>query len=159
MTYSTSVSLLIIFNGVGIPARMLAGHVADRYFGVLNTFIPIVFVNAILAYCWLAVTTQASLYAFVAIYGLFSAGFQSLMPTTVASLTPDIRKTGTRLGMVFSVISVASLTGPPIGGALLTTDGGKYTAPIIWAATSMLVGVCLIVGARAHRYGRSMVKC
>jgi len=153
LSYSHSVTLLIVLNGIGIPARIVAGHVADQYFGPLNTFIPIVLANAILAYCWLAVSDVGSLYAFACFYGLINAAWQSLLPTTIASLTPDLRKTGTRLGMAFSVISLASLTGPPIGGAMIGLDGRGYLAPQLWAATAMLLASLLLAAARVTKYG------
>lgn len=147
-------------NAVGIPSRVAAGYLADRYFGVLNTFIPLLVLTTILAYCWIAVSDKASLYAFVCLNGLVIAAYQSLLPTSVASLTKDIRKTGTRLGMVFTMISFAALLGPPIGGALLSTDDGGYFSAQIWAGTTALVGVCLIAAARVYRYGPSLkLKC
>lgn len=158
-TYSDSVNLLVIMNGIGIPSRIASGHIADRYFGVLNTIIPVAFINVLLIFCWLAVSNRGGLYTFVCLYGLLSAAIQSVIPTTVASLTTDLRKTGTRLGMVFSVISFAALTGPPIGGALLSADGGKYLPAQIWAGASMLLSAFFLMGARVSKYGWKQVKC
>jgi len=160
MSFESSVNLIIAYNAVGVPARLFSGFVADRYFGVLNTFIPYVLVMAILTFCWLAVSSIPGYYVYMCFYGLFSAGFQSLFPTAITSLTPDLRKTGTRLGMAFSMLSFSGLTGPPLGGALLNTDGGRYLAPLIWAGTVMLLGACLTATARCYRYGsRLKVKC
>ena len=36
MSYTDSLNLVIIVNGVGLPARVLPGYIADRYIGVLN---------------------------------------------------------------------------------------------------------------------------
>lgn len=36
MPYTESLNLVIIVNGVGLPARILPGFVADRFIGVLN---------------------------------------------------------------------------------------------------------------------------
>ena len=160
MSFGESVNLLIVYNAVGIPARIFSGLIADRLFGVLNTFIPYVMIQAIIAFCWLGVKSAPGYYVYIAFYGLFSAGFQSLFPTAISSLTPDLRKTGTRLGMAFSMLSIAGLTGPPLGGALLTTDGGRYLAPLIWAGAAMLLGACLTATARCYRYGfRLKTKC
>lgn len=49
---------------------------------------------------------------------------QGLFAAMVASLTDDVKKTGVRMGMIFSVTSLALLTGPPLAGALVQRDGG-----------------------------------
>jgi MFS family permease len=159
LSYSNSIILLIILNGVGIPARVLAGHVADRYLGALNTLIPVLLYVNVLAFCWMGVTSQTSLYIFVSFYGLGLAAFQSLIPTTVARMTKDISKVGTRMGMVFTFLSFASLVGPPIGGALLAADSGVYLYAQAWSGASAAVGTALVLAARIYAFGWKKVKC
>jgi MFS family permease len=159
-SYANSVILLIILNGVGIPARVLAGHLADRYLGVLNTLIPVLLFVNVLAFCWMGVTSQNSFYVFVSFYGLGLAAFQSLIPTSVARMTKDITKIGTRMGMVFTFLSFASLVGPPIGGALLSADQGGYLYAQAWSGASAAVGTSLVVAARVYAFGWKLkVKC
>ncbi|KAG9945681.1 MFS transporter, MCP family, solute carrier family 16, member 10, partial [Aureobasidium melanogenum] len=158
-SYSNSVILLIILNGVGIPARVLAGHVADRYLGALNTLVPVLLYVNILAFCWMGVSSQTSLYVFVSFYGLGLAAFQSLIPTTIARMTKDISKVGTRMGMVFTFLSFASLVGPPIGGALLSAGSGSYIYAQAWSGASAAIGTALVVGARVYTFGWAKVKC
>jgi hypothetical protein len=57
------------------------------------------------------------------------------------------------MGMVFSVVAFASLTGSPIAGALIQADGGKYVGAQVWAATSMLLGAAALTVARLGRTG------
>lgn len=160
LSYSDSVMLLIILNGIGIPARAITGYVADSFFGAFNTFVPILFLNTIFLYYWLAVKDVNSVYVFTCLYGLACAAFQSLFPTTIAQLSDDHSKLGTRLGMAFSVMAFAGLTGPPLGGALLTTDHGGYLPAQIWVGTATLVGTLLIAASRVNKYGWSWkVKC
>lgn len=159
MNYTSSLNLVIILNGVGVPARILPGFLADRYFGVLNTFIPLICINIILLFAWLGVSGIASFYTWTILYGMFAAGWQSLFPTAVASLGTDLSKAGTRLGMAFSTIAFAALVGGPIGGAILQADGGRYTGSIIWAAVSTCIGTCLIIAARVKSKGWGLVKC
>jgi len=110
-----------------------------------------------------AFTPALGLYVFACFYGLSAGAFQCLFPTTVASLNPDLSKNGVRLGMAFSVFSFAGLTGPPIGGALLTTNGGGrggYLAAQLGVGLATVIGACLVVGARVHKVGWSLtVKC
>jgi MFS family permease len=160
MSYTDSLNLVIIVNGVGIPARILPGYLADRYIGVLNTFIPIIIANAILIFAWLGVSNLAGFYTFTVVYGMVAAGFQSLFPTAVGSLSMDLSKAGTRLGMAFSTISFSALVGGPIGGAILQADGRDYRGPIIWAGVSTCCGIVLIIAARVARKGWNLkIKC
>ncbi|KAJ4293560.1 hypothetical protein N0V90_008843 [Kalmusia sp. IMI 367209] len=137
VSYGTSINLVLIMNGMGMPGRLLPGYIADRYLGPYNTIIPWCFITAIILYCWAAVKTEASLYAFTILYGFFSAGFQGLFPAVMASLTKDLSKVGTRNGMGLSVVGFASLTGPPIAGALIQKDNGGYLTAQMWAANQV----------------------
>ncbi len=76
MSYPDSVNLLIIFNGAGVPVRLITGFVADRYFGPLNTMIPLLFINALFALCWIAVRSQPGMYVFATFYGFSAGAFQ-----------------------------------------------------------------------------------
>lgn len=78
--------------------------------------------------------------AFVVIYGIFAAGVQALFPASVAALTDDPRKAGTRIGMSFTVVSIGCVVGPPISGALVSAGDGDFR----WAQT--FCGLVLILG-------------
>ena len=152
LPYTTSTTLVILINGVGFPARIIPPFFADR-FGPLNVLIPSLFSLALITYTWLAINSAAGYYTFTIFYGIVSAAFQCLIPTTVASLTSDLSLVGTRLGMTFATISFAALTGPPIGGALQSLGGGSFVAPQIWAATSSLLCAGLVLTARVKKGG------
>jgi hypothetical protein len=109
MTYTDSLNLIIIINGVAIPSRVLPGFIADRYTGVLNIFIPIILINGLMVFAWLGVTSITGLYAFTVVFGMVAGAFQSLFPTCIGSLSADLGRSGTRLGMAFSVLSVSAL--------------------------------------------------
>jgi MFS family permease len=151
--YTESVNLLLIMNGMGLPGRLIPGYIANRWLGPYNTLIPWVLLTSIIMYCWSAVDTKASLYAFTILYGFFSAGFQGLFPAVMANLTKDHRKLGTRNGMGLSVVGFASLTGPPISGALIQQNHGNYFVAQMWAGTMMLVGTLTIIAGRFYITG------
>ena len=159
VTQTNSINLLLIMNGVGAIGRIVPAYFADHYFGPLNTLIPFTFISALLLYCWAGVSSPAGLIVFGVFYGMFGAGIQSLFPATLTSLTSDIKKTGVRIGMCFSVISFACLTGPPLAGALIQENGGKYLYAQMFAGSSMLVGGATLVAARwvKSRWRREMV--
>lgn len=120
---------------------------SDR-FGPLNVLIPITLVWSIVAFCWLGVSNVTGYYVWTAFYGVCSAAFQCLIPTTVASITPSLDKVGTRMGMAFGIISFATMTGAPVGGALQSADHGDFTGAQIWAACATVVGFSLCFVAR-----------
>ena len=140
-------------NAVGLLGRIAPAIVADRFFGPLNTIVPFVLFSGLLLYCWAAVSSRAGLITFAVIYGLFAAGIQSLFPATLSSLTTDLKKMGVRIGMVFTVISFACLTGPPLAGALVQKDDGGYLYAQMFAGTVMTVGSITLVVARLSRTG------
>ena len=109
---------------------------------------------AIILYCWIGVgDTHSGLYAYAAIYGFFASAIQSLFAVSLAALTDDLDKLGTRMGMVFSIVAFAALTGSPVAGALIQADGGRYLGAQIWAATGMILGAVALAIARIGRTG------
>ncbi|KAF2742052.1 MFS general substrate transporter, partial [Sporormia fimetaria CBS 119925] len=151
VSYSTSVNILMLMNGVGVLGRIVPGFIADQYFGGMNVMIPFVFASAIVLYCWTAVKSTVGLYIFAAVYGFASAGFQGLFPSNLGSLTKDLSKVGTRSGMGFSFAGVAVLVGPPVAGALVQNRG--YVAAQVWAASMIALGGVVLVLARLKLTG------
>ncbi|MCJ1363529.1 hypothetical protein MMC16_002636 [Acarospora aff. strigata] len=153
----TSIKVLMVMNGVGAPGRLIPGFVADRYLGPLNTFLPFVLMASVLLYCWAAVSSVKASYAFAVVYGFFAAGIQSLFLATLSSLTTDPTKTGVRMGMVLTLISLATLTGEPLAGILIQRNAGDYLLAQMFAASSMALGFAVLVTARFAKVG-SMLK-
>jgi MFS family permease len=155
LTYSDSTNLIIVTNGAGILGRLIPAYLADRYFGPLNTIIPLTLGASLMMFCWSAVQSVAGLYAFAVLYGIFSNGVQGLWPSTLSSLTPDLSKTGVRIGMGFTVVSFACLTGPPLGGALIARSHG-YIGAQIWGGLTFLLGAAILVLARFLKTGTTL---
>ncbi|OJJ29707.1 hypothetical protein ASPWEDRAFT_143615 [Aspergillus wentii DTO 134E9] len=150
---SNSLNFIMVLNGVGIIGRIIPSIIGDRVTGMLNIIIPLSFSASLLVYCWAAVTTEVGLYAFAVVYGVLSAALQSLFPATATTMTPSIEKTGTRLGMILSIVGVASLTGPSILGSLIQIDQGEYLYGQLFSATSILIGAISVVAARIAKTG------
>jgi len=128
--------------------RIVPNYIADRYCGPLNILVPVVFVSSTLCFCWIAVSSRGGLYAWAIVYGIVGAAIQSLFPATLSSLTTDLRKAGTRMGQVFSIVSFAVLTGPPIAGELIQKRGGGYEYAQIFAGVDLFIGGCFMIAAR-----------
>jgi predicted MFS family arabinose efflux permease len=150
---SQSISLLLILNGSGIPGRIFPNYISDTWLGPLNTMIPFALTSALMLYTWIAVTSVPGIIAFAVFYGTFSSGLLSLFPAVLASLTPDLNKTGVRLGMIMSCISFACLTGPPIGGALIQRQHGSYVGAQAFFGSLIALGFCFLIAVRYVRTG------
>lgn len=140
ISYVDSLNLLLVLNGVGSIGRLIPNYLADQY-GPINIMIPTAVIAGLCVLCWMAVESVAGLYVWCVFYGLAAGGIQSLFPAGLSSLTTDLRKAGTRLGMAFSIVSFATLIGPPVAGAIITASGGSYKGAQTFA------GVCLLAGA------------
>ncbi|KAF5692086.1 monocarboxylate transporter [Fusarium denticulatum] len=145
---SDSFLILIVINAVGIPGRMISAFLADRLFGAIPVFIPTIFAASLCLYLWSQVSSLTGMFIWVSIFGYFGAAIQSLFPSCCASLTPDLSKAGTRIGMIFSIISFVALTGSPLAGKLMQATGGSYLAAQIWGGSSMVLGMGLLYAAK-----------
>lgn len=147
MSYIDSLNLLLIINAVGIVGRTLPNIIADRC-GTLTVFIPTATASALLMFAWIGISSVDGLYAWASICGIPVGGIQSMFPSALAALTTDLRKQGTRIGMVFTVVSFSVLTGPPIEGALISALRGQYLAAQLFAGASLLLGMFLLIATR-----------
>ncbi|KAI0467311.1 major facilitator superfamily domain-containing protein [Xylaria cf. heliscus] len=147
LSYVDSLNLVLILNGIGIFGRLLPNHLADRY-GPLNMLAPAALLCGITIFAWMVVDTPTKLYVWTSFYGIVAGGIQSLFPAGLSSLTTDPQKQGTRIGMVFTIVSFATLTGNPIAGAIIAADGGRYNGAQAFTGLSLLLGASFIFGAR-----------
>ena len=99
-------------------------------------------------YSWVAVSDLGGFTAFVILYGICSNAVQTLFPSTLSSLTKDLTKMGVRVGMVFTIGSIACLTGPPIAGALIARADGSYKWAQIFGGTTVMLGAVTLLAAR-----------
>lgn len=144
---SQSFIVLMIINVAGISGRIVPAFIADRWIGPLNTYIPQTLGTAICIFAWTAVDSVTGAYIFVAFLGHFAAGLMSLLPAAAAGLTADMGKVGTRIGMIFTLVSIPSLTGSPLAGKLIQTMDGNFLGAQIWGGISMLLGAGFLAAA------------
>ncbi|KAI0517752.1 riboflavin transporter MCH5 [Xylaria bambusicola] len=154
LSYVDSLNLVLILNGVSIVGRLLPNHLADRW-GPLNLLGPFSLLGGILNFVWMVIDTPAKVYVWAAFYGISAGGVQSLFPAGCSSLTTDPRKQGTRIGMIFTIVSFATLSGNPISGAIITANGGRYVGAQAFAGTILLLGTAFIFAARVARMRRT----
>ena len=150
MSYTNSLDLLLILNAVGAPGRVIPNHIADKV-GVINILIPVTLISSIIVFGWIAVSSPTGLYVWTVFYGVAGGAIQGLFPAGLSALTDDPRKRGTRIGMVFTVVSFATLTGPPISGALIQAAGGRFVGAQSFAGGCLLLGMAFMIAAKLAR--------
>lgn len=147
--------LLPILNAVSIFGRIIPGFVAD-HLGRYNISILITFLSALITLCiWIPGSEAGStgaIIVYAALFGFTSGGFISLAPTMIAQIS-DIRQIGARTGVQFALSSFGALTGSPIAGAIVTTQGGRYLGLQLFCGISILVACIVLVGARTTQVG------
>lgn len=148
MSYTDSLNVLMVVNGIGMIGRLTPNFFADRV-GTITLYAPCALAAGVCVLCWTAVDSPMGLYVWSALYGIAAGGMQSLFPAGLASLTDDPKKVGVRMGMVFTTNSFATLTGPPIAGVIISnTPGGKYYGAQIFAGCVLLLGFIFMAAAR-----------
>lgn len=110
--------------------------------------VPVVFIASLVTFCWIAVDSEGGLYGWALVYGFVGGGIQSLFPAALSSLTTNLKMAGTRIGMVFTIVSFAVLTGPPIAGELIQRNKGEYLYAQIFAGITVSIGGCFLAAAR-----------
>ena len=145
-----------IINAGSIFGRIFPNALADRI-GTLNTLVPCTLACGVVAFSWMAVDDTGDLLVFAISYGFFSGSFVSLPPTTIISLSSDLRKVGTRLGMSFSISGFGILIGTPVAGTLLNIHKGDFVHAQVFCAVSMMVSCLCLVLARIAKTGPVVV--
>ncbi|KAK4983712.1 hypothetical protein LTR66_008730 [Elasticomyces elasticus] len=143
-----SITLLLVLNAAGVPGRLLPNWISDKFLGPLNTMIPFTLISALLLYCWISIASVPKLLVFAVFYGFFSSGMLSLFPAALTSLNKDPSKIGVRLGMVMSCLSFATLTGPPIGGAIIQAQRGGYVGAQVFFGSIVVGGAAFLAAVR-----------
>lgn len=153
LSYTDSLNLLLTMNAAGLIGRLGPNYIAD-YAGTLTVFVPTSAAGGILIFAWIAVSSPGGLYAWAALCGIAIGGIQSLFPAGLASLTTDLSKQGTRIGMVFMIVGFGMLTGPPIEGALIRAMSGRYLGAQVFAGSCIMLGTGFVAVAREQKRKR-----
>ncbi|GAB1203307.1 hypothetical protein APSETT445_001936 [Aspergillus pseudonomiae] len=155
--------LLTILNAASLPGRILPGYLGDKL-GRFNVMIAMCTLSAVvLLVLWLPGTLlspgSAAIYiVFSLLYGFASGAFVGMVPALLSQISPDVTKTGVRQGVLFTCISIASLTGSPIAGAILSRQHGTYWGLQVFAGAMMVGSVFFFVAARVVLAGASIGK-
>ncbi|OQE38577.1 hypothetical protein PENCOP_c008G05037 [Penicillium coprophilum] len=155
--------LLTILNAASLPGRILPGYLGDKL-GRFNVMISMCALSAIVILAlWLPGTLlapgSAAIYVvFSMLYGFASGAFVGMVPALLGQISPDVTKIGVRQGVLFTCISIASLTGSPIAGAILSRQNGTYWGLQVFGGAMMVASVFFFIAARAVLAGLSIAK-
>jgi MFS family permease len=130
-----------ILNAASVFGRTLPNWVSDTT-GGLNLLAPASLICAILIFCMIAVKSLAGFIIQAVLLGFFSGVFIALPPVLFAQLTKDKTKIGTRIGMGFCFLSLATLVGGPGTGGVL----GKDPKDLHWRSVWIYGGVIELAG-------------
>ncbi|OBZ71111.1 hypothetical protein A0H81_08926 [Grifola frondosa] len=98
---------------------------------------------------WSTSHTSAELIVFAVVFGITAAAYTSISPSCTAQLTPDPTRIGARIGIFMTVMSPGILTGPSIGGALISARHGSYIGLQCFVGAALVVGGIFAVAARS----------
>ena len=158
-----SYQLLAILNAGSFFGRWAPGYMADL-FGRFNTMIITVALCQISVLAvWLTSSPEdgsrgiAQLIIFSVLFGFASGSNISLTPVCVGQLC-GTEVFGRWYAGLYTVVSFGCLTGIPIAGQLLATDGGKYTGLIGFVGACYGGGLICFIWARVLKVGWSLRK-
>jgi MFS transporter, MCT family, solute carrier family 16 (monocarboxylic acid transporters), member 3 len=138
---------------MSVPSRPIVGFLADRHIGPINMFTMATLVLGGMIFAWIGVTTRTGMYVFSVFFGLANGAAQGVFVGSLASLTKDPRKMGTRFGMVCTIAAFATLAGPPTAGAIIDRSGGRYLWAQIWSGLVIVLGSLTLAAARCSASG------
>lgn len=143
--------LVSILNAASVPGRIIPGWVARRS-GPVNMLMPAAFTTGILSFSWIGIHSQGGIILFAVLYGFFSGSVISLPAAALTTLTPDLSRLGTRMGMNQVACSLGSLAGPPIAGAILASTHSYRGVQLFFDFTVVAAG-CLLFTTRVAKEG------
>jgi predicted MFS family arabinose efflux permease len=113
-----------------------------------NTAILCSLLSGIVLLCLHTMRTKGTIVAFVVLYGIFSGGLISLQSACVAQITENLQMIGVKIGLMMAVCSIGALTGNPIGGALVSANGGLFYGLIDFSGVILLTGAAILILSR-----------
>ncbi|KAI0671264.1 MFS general substrate transporter [Trametes maxima] len=154
---STVFYILSAMNGGGILGRLAPPLLSDAV-GRYNVMVPCAFLMGLLALVfWTFAKTLVAILLFAIVYGFFSGAFIAMLIPCVAQIS-DLQEIGSRIGMLYSIVSFAALAGGPAAGALLRAGNGSYTGMIVLCGVFNIAGSVFLLCARFRLDRRIMVR-
>jgi hypothetical protein len=110
----------------------------------MNVLTPAIFLTSMLTFLWPFVHGTGALVTVSLLYGVSLGAFVALLCVPLIALG-DSTDVGRRTGMFLTILSLCSLAGPPISGAIYHATG-RYTAVGIYAGLFPFQSQCATNG-------------
>ena len=129
---------------------------SEKWTGAMNAITPALFFTSILTFLWPHLRGTGALVTLALLYGASLGGFVALLSAPMIALG-DSTDVGRRTGTFLTVISLCSLAGPPISGAIYHTMGGYSVAGMYAGRLSPSFLVSLSPECLTHVSGSTMM--
>ncbi|KAG2130784.1 MFS general substrate transporter [Suillus bovinus] len=147
VSQNTAFYVLSVMNAGGVFGRIIPAILSDKM-GRFNLLIPTSFSAGLSCLIfWMLAKTMIAVMGFAAVYGFLSGAFISVVTPCVAQIS-DIKEIGSRIGALYTLISIPSLVGGPIAGALIQSQNGSYMGMIGLSGSSIIIGSLFILACR-----------
>jgi MFS family permease len=136
-----------MMNAGSVVGRVLPAYLSDAI-GRFNLLAPFAFLAGLSClFLWRFAHTLPLVFVFASLYGFFSGAFISVINPCVAQIS-DEHELGTRIGMLYSLISFPALLGGPVAGMLLARHQDSYEEIAIFSGLNLVIGSLLILCAK-----------
>ncbi|CDO72294.1 hypothetical protein BN946_scf184970.g146 [Trametes cinnabarina] len=143
----TAFYVLSVMNAGGIVGRLAPACLAD-VLGRFNILVPCAFLAGLsVLLFWTFAHSLVAIMLFAVVYGFFSGAFNALVIPCVVQIS-DVREYGTRIGVLYSIISFPALCGGPVAGAMLKAGGGSYLGMTMLSGATIIAGSLFMLWAR-----------
>lgn len=144
-----------LLNVGSVFGRLIPNYIADKV-GSLNVALICSAASAVLLFGWLGIHSLGGVVVFTLLYGAFSGGIVSIIPSAIMTMSPDMSRVGTRMGMTFIVAGTSILIGTPIAGAILGDfSDTRWKGMIGYSAAGLTLGTFLYGGSRTVMYRKN----
>ncbi|KAL7279566.1 hypothetical protein ACG7TL_005966 [Trametes sanguinea] len=143
----TAFYVLSVMNAGGIVGRLVPAYLADAW-GRFNILVPCAFLTGLsVLVFWTFAQSLVAIMLFAVVYGFFSGAFNALIIPCVVEISM-VHEYGTRIGVLYSIISFPALCGGPVAGAMLKASGGSYLGMTMLAGATIVAGSLFMLWAR-----------
>lgn len=167
LSHTFAYQLIAIFNAASSLGRWLPGYLADQWgrYNLMILTLGLCMVSSLALWLPAALLTDSSLpldtdnstvlgllIVFCIFMGFASGSNISLTPVCVGMLC-DTSEYGRYYATSYSIVSLGTLTGTPIAGAIVSANGGAYWGIAIFAGINYLLSVACYVAIRVRKVG------
>ncbi|KAI8074432.1 major facilitator superfamily domain-containing protein [Gongronella butleri] len=150
MSTMVATSLSAVLSAVMFCGKIGNGLVSD-FFGRANQMVVCLGLTGIfMLTLWLTATSEAQVWAFTIMYGIFGAGsVTTITGIIVEAVGMELVEPAT--GWLFFAWAFGGLLGQPIAAQIMEADGGSYSGAIIFGGVLFMVDALLALILRQMR--------